>query len=146
MWIQARNDKPKFYEGIQQIQRYDLSLDFIVANFKDWLKKSGITVEENRWDSYFFQETTPDPTARDWKRYILVYFHATGAVVIEPSRFIVDYTLAARNGDAAKLTQLFNAAVSCPACEKVVDPAIRANKKGFLECPFCGQWWTKPVK
>ena len=145
LWVQARNDKPKFYEGTQQIERYEQPLDDIVANFKEWLKNSGVTVDKNRWDSYFFQLTTPDPTARDWKQYILVYFHTDGNVVVEPAKFIVDHTTAAKNGDAAKLNQLFNAAVSCPACEKVVDPAVRANKEGYLECPFCSQWWTKPA-
>ena len=146
LWDQARSDKPKFHESTKQIERQNQPLAVIVANFKEWLKNSGVRVDKNRWDSYFFQLTTPDPTALNWKQYVLVYFDASGVVLFEYSKFIVDYTVAARNGDAVTLTRLLTGAVNCPACEKVVDPAVRANNKGFLECPFCGQFWTKPMK
>ena len=146
LWIQARTEGPKFHEGMQQIQQQNQPFDVIVANFKEWLHKSGVTVEENQWDSYFFSTTTPDPNATDWKRHILVFFHTSGVFVLESSSFIVDYTTAGKLGNATRLMQLFNLAVHCPACEKVVDPALRASKNGFLSCPFCGQWWTKPLK
>jgi hypothetical protein len=145
LWFQARAEGPQFFET-QQIQQPNQSNEDTVTNFREWLLQSGITVEEKRWDSYFFQTTIPIPdlNTSDWKIYFLVYFHTTGADVLEPSRFIVDYTMAGKEANISALTQLLNATVSCPACEKVVDPVVRASDKGFLTCPFCGQFWTKP--
>jgi len=145
-WIQARKEGPKFYEGTQQIQQKNQPFKEVVANFKEWVKKQGIKFSENRWDSYFFHTTTSDPKAAGWKRYFLVFYHTAGGLLIDYSSFVVDYTMAAKEGNSAKLKQLLNKSVSCQTCGKVVDPALRAAKKGFLECPFCGQWWTKALK
>lgn len=145
LWIQARAEGPQFFET-QQIQQPNQTYEDNVTSFKEWLVKSGVNIEEKRWDSHFFQTTTPDPNNAGWKRYFLVYIDTTGADVLEPARFIVDYTLAAKEANVAALTQLLNASVSCQACERVVDPAARASDKGFLTCPFCGQFWTKPLK
>ena len=64
LWIQARDERPKFFEGTQIIKSHDQSFDEVVAVFKGWLKDSGVAVDKNRWDSYFFHLESPDPTAR----------------------------------------------------------------------------------
>lgn len=145
LWNQARAEHPAFHEG-QLVRRHDQPPDLSVSRFKEWLQAGGVVVEEDRWDSHFFHTSTPDQDAPGSSSELYVYLNATGAEVMEPALFIVDYTLAARAGNVERLQQLLSGTVRCQTCERVVDPAIRATKQGFLGCPFCGQWWTKPVE
>jgi hypothetical protein len=152
LWLQARTEGPKFHEGTQQLTDRNQPFETIVANYKAWLGQEGVAVDEKRWDSYFFHRQVPDPVQPDWTRYALVYYDvgapkAGSGWLTEYSSLLVDYTLAVRAGDGTKMKQLLGGAVECSECGKIVDPVVRATfkRKGFLTCPHCGQWWTKPA-
>ncbi len=153
LWTQARSDRPEFQEGTQRINNRDEPFDTTVANFRAWLKQEGVAINEKRWDSYFFHRAVPSPTDPGWQRYALVYYHlsdtpAGSGWLKEYSNLLVEYTLAIRQHEQTKAKQLLGSAVPCSACEKIVDPVLRAtfSRKGYLACPYCGQWWTKPLE
>lgn len=149
LWTQARSEGPTFYEGTQEIIDHSQTFDVIVADFRKWLQQEGVVIDDVQWDSYFFHHDVPNPVESGWTRYALIYFHVEPSKgwVKEYASFLVDYTLAIKDGDQVKAQQLLGSAVGCSACEKIVDPALRLTVKnaGYLTCPFCGQWWTKPL-
>lgn len=152
LWLQARAEGPKFHEGTQQLADRNQPFETIVANYKGWLRQEGVAIDEKQWDSYFFHRAVPNPVQPGWQRYALVYYdvgkpRADSKWLTEYSTLVVDYTLAAQKGEQARMKELLNSAVRCSECEKIVDPVVRATfkRKGFLTCPYCGQWWTKPA-
>lgn len=73
---QVSIDRPRFYEGAQQIGYFDQPFDVIVLNFKKWLLQKGLVINQMTWDKYFFYKEVTEPAKVGvQKHYVLVYFH-----------------------------------------------------------------------
>ena len=72
----ASNDRPRFYEGFQQIGYFDQPFYKIVENFQVWLAQKGLVINQMTWDEHFFhKKITENTTVGLQKHYVLVYFH-----------------------------------------------------------------------
>ena len=72
---QASVDRPRFYEGFQQIGYLDQPFSVIVENFQVWLVQKGLVINQMTWDEHFFYKELTEPTTVGvQKHYVLVYF------------------------------------------------------------------------
>lgn len=147
-----RMERPEdipFPEYFQLIPTLDKSKEDLVGQFKKWIHGEGSSTPDSFWDTYSFITKLADPESSSYEYYYLVYFdYSVDEKDIMPyTTFLPEYVLAGRQGDRDTLSKLLQGKVRCVECKKLIDPVLTAQQDtGFLQCPFCGQWWTKSAK
>ena len=147
-----RMERPKdirFPEYFQLIPTLDKSKEDLVGHFKKWIQGEGASTPDSIWDTYFFTTKLADPESSSSEYYYLVYFDYSvdDKDIMSYTSFLSATLMATKQRDIATQTKLLKSRVRCVECMKLIDPVLIAVKDtGFLQCPFCGQWWTKSAK